>query len=595
VDVEAAREGDAGGAVVNAGAIVFHVQHRVGVIQQAHGTSFFVAFVAADDAWCHRSELEPVESHFKREEYFADKIRRVATQALNPTDQQPDSIGYFVDDFTATHCRPMNRNYLGTCENPFYVRVSNDLHCTVEQPCADCSHVVVKKKWRKRRRPISDFTMRQIFSRAKKTKRGQCEPIPVLGRKWTWADEKKLQKTVMVDGYVPKRWETGEGCLKLNDIKVGATLEEWRNEERPVEGEYWATPKKKSKEDETAWFGFSEEGSEGSVSDHVPKATTAPTNMLHCPILRENSRVVDNRKFAELTTDLTPEEEMERWTREFARPYDKFNDETLPTPQVAAYIANTPTDPVEKKHTAWKRSSHIPRFQSSCDDGSPNLEPRGVYQYKCNKRVPEMPPEWEKKVGTPMDNSGVVQKGIAKRTVWLQRKVFNDLTNDEVSFCIAYMVASKFGKRLDPLTLEQLGKTYGQPREEVHRELDREADAHQMAKEYGAQLGTIARPDGFNADGFRMLSTDLTDQDAAMLLGISHDKARRLREELHDICVEHSRLVLLKQQLEKENPEDLFLKRWTYALRMDFSGIGDTAVLWSATYEAEKIEEWLED
>lgn len=54
------------------GTIVYHPQHRVGVVQQCVGTERLVAFVAAEDQWVHRSEVTPADNYFQREEWVLE-------------------------------------------------------------------------------------------------------------------------------------------------------------------------------------------------------------------------------------------------------------------------------------------------------------------------------------------------------------------------------------------------------------------------------------------------------------------------------------------------------------------------------------------
>ncbi len=51
--------------------IVFHPQHRVGVVQQVIGSESFVAWCFGFDSWVPTQELEQhIERHFQREDYF---------------------------------------------------------------------------------------------------------------------------------------------------------------------------------------------------------------------------------------------------------------------------------------------------------------------------------------------------------------------------------------------------------------------------------------------------------------------------------------------------------------------------------------------
>jgi hypothetical protein len=56
--------------------IVYHPQHRVGVIQASVGAERFVVFAAAEDQWVHRTELVVADHYFLREQHIPKRIVR---------------------------------------------------------------------------------------------------------------------------------------------------------------------------------------------------------------------------------------------------------------------------------------------------------------------------------------------------------------------------------------------------------------------------------------------------------------------------------------------------------------------------------------
>jgi hypothetical protein len=78
------------------GAIVFHPQHRVGVVQCVSGPERLVAFVAVDDQWCHRSELLSAQHYFAREKWrpwVAEPMKpRKPYKLIEEAEQEPLSF-----------------------------------------------------------------------------------------------------------------------------------------------------------------------------------------------------------------------------------------------------------------------------------------------------------------------------------------------------------------------------------------------------------------------------------------------------------------------------------------------------------------------
>jgi hypothetical protein len=386
-----------------------------------------------------------------------------------------------------------------------------------------CPQCFPEKKWRKRKRPVgfwlSAFTLKQIKNHAREMNRAPRPPVKELGREWTWKDEKKLQPCVSLPGDIPKPWQQGEGYLKLCSVRAKDC-----DGERLEPGKFWKVEKSKQK---AHWH-----------NDGVEE------------------------KMLRLAASLTPQDNADSWVESLGGIKEEPSREHT--------YKSKGLDGVWRTFT----TSHIPCYQIG------RLEESDTF-IRCHGRAKEATqhPEWKewKKILGPVDNRRGSRAGGVALTTLKHRKLISGVPDDDVAFCINYLVRKSYHKYLDEeLTRKELGKHYGEPRTEEHREITRQRETQRDATAYAKELADVAYPDGFDSLGEGVRCDDWTDKRVGDAHGMLEKTVERHRKELYRVC-RHWKWL-----------RDATWKRLQRVQPNDLTGFAEEAVLWADASEGLK-------
>jgi hypothetical protein len=478
--------------------------------------------------------------------------------------------------------------------------------------CKRCQAFAAGDVPKQRHRPTNpeDFAryLERILRRAWKNRPRVCDfEERAAGEEYTWKDEKALFPCEYSDGIVPKPWQHyGHADLvSLCDMKVGATLEAWRDESRLTEGtrttagNSWA----KSNNNQNPFVDSESHKSdrEDLTREQLPHVDLSIHNVLSnlnadpyvLAMVNWREEITCEQRVSEVVLALR---DVVKNTR---RGY-QYND-TLTHKEVKALYRALPCDVRPDFSTKEVQMPALgqPTLDTNEDDDKfclvydANGKVCDIVRRKPNKalrdwmdeRLPRTEEErkeqvaaarkeaaadedeiaeWYKRV--PVEDNRPV-KAVADSTLE-HRRLFNGMTDSELAFAIAYVVARdvvQHKELFNDLTAEQLAKYKDEYVSRNLAKLEKRERMKETAARYAEELLTVARPEGVR-------QVDTTDAQVAALRGVSARTAQRWRTDLASACRPLT-LVKLWQRIEKRNPEHKLLKAWRWSIAMNFASL----------------------